>query len=139
MSIKPKIINLIIGTITLLIGGLIYLTFRQDILALQYIKNCEWLKSIRVEIHSNSLFINWIIYSLPDALWYYSLLSFMVIFYEKTILSRFLGSIAILLPFMWEFSQYFHFISGTYDNIDLIFYLITLIIFLCFKKSISNR
>lgn len=138
MSIKPKIINFIIGTITLLIGGLIYLIFRQDILALQYIKDCEWLKSIRVEIHSNSFFINWIIYSLPDALWYYSLLSFMFIFYEKTILSRFLILIAIILPYIWEFSQFFHLLLGTYDNIDIIFYLITLIIFLCFQKKLNH-
>lgn len=138
MSIKPKIINFTIGTITLLIGGLIYLIFRQDILALQYIKDCEWLKSIRVEIHSNSFFINWIIYSLPDALWYYSLLSFMIAFYDKTIINRILFIIAVLLPFIWESLQYFRVLSGTYDNIDITFYIITLIIFLCFQKKLNH-
>lgn len=127
--------NYIIGIITLLIGGLIYLFFRQNILALQYICNSEWLKSINIKITHHSIFIDWLIYNLPDALWYYSLLSFMIAFYNKTIFNRILFIIAILLPFIWESLQYFRVLSGTYDNIDITFYVIALIIFLCLQKK----
>lgn len=138
MSKNRTTTNYIIGTITLLIGGLIYLFFRQDILALQYIFNSEWLKSINIKINHHSIFIDCLIYNLPDALWYYSLLSFMIAFYDKSIINRVLFIIAVLLPFIWESLQYFRIISGTYDNIDITFYLITLIIFLCLQKKLNH-
>lgn len=135
MAKNKTTINFIIGSISLLIGGLIYIIFRQDILALQYIKDSAFLKCIKIEIHTKSTLINWIIYSLPDALWYFSLLIFNRLTYTKSTISNFLTWVAIILPFVLEGCQLLLIIPGTFCLIDLTSYFLILIIYLTMKQK----
>jgi hypothetical protein len=45
-------------------------------------------------------------------------------------LTKITGNFFILsLPFLTEFGQYFHIVPGTFDRLDLIFYLLTILLF----------
>ncbi|OUN70004.1 hypothetical protein B5G10_10960 [Barnesiella sp. An55] len=114
-------------TYTLLLlfaGTTIYILFRQNIIFM------EWLpfKIRAIEIESENLALQLFAYSLPDALWYASLLVFMSMFIKNNYLNYYILCIAIVLPFFLELGQYFNLLNGTFDIFDIIFYFITLII-----------
>ena len=78
----------------------------------------------------------WIENSLPDGLWLYSLnASFLLIWKPIEKLNLIIWtSIAFLLSISFEFLQYYEFIDGTFDIIDLFFYTISLISFIVINK-----
>ena len=67
----------------------------------------------------------WFIYNLPDLLWVFSFTSFLLIIWNKKISKK--NCYYIIFPLIFaiihEISQYFSIIDGTFDPIDLIFYL----------------
>tara|TARA_B100001540_G_scaffold234101_1_gene208289 strand:- start:658 stop:987 length:330 start_codon:yes stop_codon:yes gene_type:complete len=68
----------------------------------------------------------WIKYSLPDGLWVYSLTSLMIIIW-KDVRSKskyYWITSSIIIAIIIEIGQYFKFIPGTYDSIDIFLCLI---------------
>jgi len=73
---------------------------------------------------------DWILFNLPDGLWFYSFSSFIIglwsgyknekVYYAMII---FLG----FLPVFIEVSQYYHLIAGTFDFLDLLSYYLAFI------------
>lgn len=122
-----------LAVVCLLLGIGIYYFFRMPIIAFTK------LHITQVEIHTvnkDNPFIYFLIYCLPDALWYMSLLLVQTLFFErKGWLNRILIGTAISLPFLLETGQYLGFISGTFDGYDILTYCFTLIIFLCLRKA----
>lgn len=122
----------IISILLLMAGAAIYLTCRHDIIFISMI-NTEILNTIRIEIKSDNLFMYLLRYCLPDGLWYASLLTTQLVIDSKIYIYMFL--VVSSTPFVLELMQYFHFMPGTFDWLDIITYLLTLIIFiLCVKK-----
>lgn len=81
-------------------------------------------------------FVYFLVYCLPDALWYLSLLLMQTFFLEETgRLNRLLVGIAISLPFLLETGQYIGVVPGTFDWFDITTYFFTLILFLCLRKT----
>ena len=79
---------------------------------------------------------NWIVYNLPDGLWYYSLQTTLIFIWGETNL-RNLGVwtlIAISLAFLSEISQHLKLIPGTFDWKDLLSYAIASLV-CCFNFS----
>lgn len=117
----------------LLLGLSIYYFFRKPILAftLFRIAPCE-----HIAINTSNPFFYFVVYCLPDALWYMSLLLTQTFFQKETgWLNRLLLGIAISLPFLLETGQYYGFVSGTFDRLDIFTYCFTLILFLCLRKT----
>lgn len=117
----------------LLIGAGIYFFFRTPIIAftLFNIAPSEYMTS-----NTNNPFVYFMVFCLPDALWYMSLLLTQTLFFkEKGRLNRVLIGVAISLPFLLETGQYFGLVSGTFDWFDILTYCSTLILFLCLRKT----
>lgn len=124
---------LFVAILLLLIGTGIYFFFRTPIIAfnLFHIAQKEYISN-----NTNSPIIFFAVFCLPDALWYMSLLLVQSLFFEeKGWLNRLLVGTAISLPFLFEIGQYFGFFSGTFDWWDIITYCVTLILFLCLRKT----
>ena len=125
-----------VTTLLLLIGVGIYFFFRTPIIAFSklHIASGEYIVS-----NTNNPLVYFMVFCLPDALWYMSLLLVQTFFIEeKGWLNRLLVGIAVSLPFLLETGQYFGCVSGTFDWFDIITYCLTLIIFLlCSRKVFS--
>ena len=124
-------IQIIIGHVfTLLLGGLIYILFRQDTL-----KMFSWFDNINVSAAISELrlctvplsghFPNWFLYSLPDGLWLFSYLSVLLAVWDNVISKHNIHWL-LLVPMVAIFSeigQLFEIVPGTFDILDLTFYL----------------
>ena len=88
----------------------------------------------------NDFFSNFIIYSLPDGLWYLSLL------YANDLINqtfqssvdkglRIINLLVIVTPFVLEFGQCVGWISGTFDIWDIFIYVLVLITYLLWLKK----
>lgn len=133
MTTHRAIYILLAAIVLLLVGMGIYYFFRTPIIAFSqfHIAQDEYISS-----NTNNPLVFFAIFCLPDALWYMSLLLIQTIFLkEKGWLNRLLVAIAVSLPFLLEIGQYLGFISGTFDWYDILTYCLTLILFLCLKKT----
>ena len=127
-------IYIVLGAISLLlIGTGIYFFFRSPIIAFTIL---QFNSKESIICNTNNPIIYLGVFCLPDALWYMSLLLIQTFFFKETgWLNRLLVGIAISLPFLWEIGQYLCFVSGTFDWFDIITYFLTLILFLCLRKT----
>ena len=116
---------------TLLLGGLIYILFRQETLqmfgwfdSLNLLGIISELRELTIPV--KKYLPEWFIYSLPDGLWVFSYVSGLMLVWDNHInKSNFFW--IILIPFLAlssEFFQLFNLIPGTFDLIDMTFYLI---------------
>lgn len=136
-----KPINYIIGTISVLIGGLLYLTFRTESLIM-----FDWFDKIGLTSHISFLresygdisLYSWVKYNLPAALW---LFSYMFIIRGIWLHSQ---KKIFYIIFLWgvptmaiasELLQFFGAIPGTFDYKDIIAYFAGIIIFFLITKS----
>jgi len=126
----------------LFVGGMIYILFRNENLLMfrwfEFWGLNDLILNIRRLVNGIQLF-EWVLYSLPNGLWIYSLISFMIILWNKKInLDNILWFIIIIsLGIFWEICQGIEIISGTFDWIDLIFCFVLSVISL-FQIKIIN-
>jgi hypothetical protein len=116
----------------LLLGGFIYLAARPTTLAFVNYPSLIWTKSLP----------NWVVFNLPDGLWSYSLLSFTLILWQNddSLNAKFWILTAFSLGVLLEIGQYFHFISGTFDWLDVLVYLLlNLISFAQFNSKKNEK
>lgn len=133
--------RIILSVNFLLAGSIIYLLFRQQVVFLSWISN-DVLRTFNYAIPDleYNLAAYFMIYCLPDALWYAALLIIQFPFIKYGCTNTILTFLSILLPFGLEILQYFGVIKGTYDVFDILTYLITLIIIiLCDLKLILSK
>ena len=121
----------------LILGGLIYILFREEVIF------TSWLTAlIPFELPNYGAFINHntflgyiLLYSLADALWYGSLLLFDLRLRSDKWYSKMMTLLTMALPFALELMQLCGVMPGTFDWIDIITYLLTLLIFtLCSRN-----
>jgi len=113
----------------IILGGIIYLSFRKDsllmfhwfdIIGLSFV--VEFLRSI---FYQSKIYLpNWFLYSLPDGLWLYSSVFFFSYLWqnEKKNYFIFWCLICPLLAIGSELGQLFNIIQGSFSNLDLLFY-----------------
>lgn len=126
-----------ISTTLLITGALIYAFLRQDVLFLTFIPS-DLLAKIKIDIdYSNCTIVTYfIIFCLPDALWYAALLIFQSGLSEKDIAAKSVFIASVLLPFIYEMMQKTGQIPGTFDWMDIFTYTLTLLILLlCQRKQ----
>jgi hypothetical protein len=133
--------------IPMIIGGMIYIVFRDKNLIMY-----NWFNKIGIldfidylrQLFSNLIISpNWIKFNLPDGIWTYSLTSLMlIIWYKETEKNLFLYLFIPILCFMFELGQLIKMIPGTYDHTDLAFIIIATIlphIFINKNKGHNNE
>ena len=127
----------LISFLFLLAGGFLYIIFRPDVLfLLPFEKAIDAIPRLEIQ---HGIVADAIIYNLPDALWYAAIL-----FLQNNPWTKKWNWIAVLtvsLPFIHELCQMAGALPGTFDLADLIFYVITLTIFLIIwkKEKFSKR
>lgn len=119
---------------SLLAGAIIYITCRTHIIFV------EWLHMDAFpswQANTSNPFIYWLVFCLPDGLWYLALLLIQQrLLIKKSFISRICAITAVLSPFVIEWFQALHWMRGTFDWFDIITYLLILIIFLlCVKRN----
>lgn len=117
--------------ICLIMGCCIYCMCRSHILFMDWMGISGTIPILHTPISI------WCVYSLPDGLWYMSLLLLIDLLCQvysnlsnQKITPNIMMSFAVILPFIIEIAQKRHIIYGIYDIVDIYTYLITLIIFL---------
>lgn len=126
----------------IIIGGLIYLVFRtRDLLMFCWLDklNMLWLIEELSDLVTNILSLpEPIIYSLPNSLWIYSILSFIFLVWvsEKNFFKRLYLTVAIIL-LLPELSQYVFRGLGTFCTKDLLLAILVIVVhfFTHFKKE----
>lgn len=129
------IIRPVIAGLMILLGALIYIIYRTDIIFIGWIPKSifDFLKILTVnEVSSPGYFV---IYCLPDGLWYGALLIYQSTFLGKSRISKTIFQISVILPFVWEILQIFDNVPGTFDPLDLLIYALVLLIFLLISKK----
>jgi len=83
------------------------------------IQNISFFKSIHLP--------DWVLFSLPDALWLYALTTLLIFIWDKKVDKNSLPWLLLcpLLAFASEIGQGLKIVPGTYDNIDMFAYLIS--------------
>lgn len=124
-----------LGIFPLIIGGLIYITYRVDTLIMfrwfEKIGLLNLIDTIRSNQQLQSLIIpSWVKYSLPDALWLFSLNYTLFTLWNFKInkQSAFWMISASTIGVFWEIGQLFGIVNGTFDIIDLFFLVIASLI-----------
>lgn len=129
----------ILPILLLFIGVLIYALFRPDVIFLKPLWNI--LSKNPHPIINNiddTIFGKLLIYSFPDALWYAALLIIQKKVLRNSLLSKIIYGFSIALPFILEILQGLHLINGTFDWIDILCYLATLILVLLIPSIYHN-
>ena len=123
--------NVIIAGILIVAGSIVYLFFRPNIILFNKLGMTNFLSGIQIEVNaSQNFFVYFLMYCLSDVLWYAALLILASTFYVKEVLvSKILFATMVLMPFVLELLQLARLLPGTFDWYDIVFYCITLIIF----------
>lgn len=130
---------------TLLCGSLIYILFRtsnlQMFLWFDKLRLLHLINNFRTYTinHSHTL-PSIVLYSLPDGLWIFSYVNLVLFLWKNEIKKENLFWIFIIpiISIVSELGQLLKIISGTFDPMDLVMYLIgTTLPFIIYKKSIT--
>lgn len=129
------IIRLAIACLMITLGALIYIITRHEIIFFQWIPSSLITALKSYSFDDSSLAGYFIVYCLPDGLWYGALLLMQSLLLEKSIMSKIVFSISLILPFVWEILQICDNVPGTFDPFDLLVYLVVALLFLYYNKS----
>ncbi len=120
---------------TLLFGGIIYIIFRKDTLLMfnwfdslsiqpliEYIRSIQLIQNIKLP--------SWFIFSLPGGLWIFSYITIMLFIWKNKVTQEnlFWFLIIPIIALFSEIGQLLQVLPGTFDFIDLVFYLFGFII-----------
>ncbi len=132
--------------IPLIIGGIIYISFRSKNLVM-----FQWFDNIGISFFTNYiryLFLpvkpylsEWFYYSLPDGIWIFSFTTTLIIFWDFSFEKvKIWLVVPIFSGIIFEILQFFFEILGTFDIIDLLFSMIGFILsFILFKNKPKNE
>ena len=125
--------NTFVAILLLLIGAGIYATCRQSVIFLEPLRETKLLDFLKIDIsyYDGNILTYFLLFCLPDILWYIALLLLSKHFYNCSfIVSKILFYFTISLPFLFEFLQYLRILHGTFDIVDIFFYSLTLLFFI---------
>ena len=126
---SKKIFNTVVAVLSLVMGGLIYLVFRENTFVARRFEVFVDLEKIRNIFLSfdNSVLRHYI----PDFLWAFSLCCGLNVLLDNVFLN---ASIAFTCGAVWEMLQYLGTINGTGDIIDIIMYLTACVMVVTINK-----
>lgn len=141
-----KLKKIFSAVLPVFIGGMLYICFRSEKLVMFEWFNLLGIKSIITSIRTSELLRiisvpSWVKFSLPDALWLFSMISSIMIVwdYKLDYQSKLWLCFVISIGIFSEIGQLFSFVPGTFDIIDLILLSFASILpFLIHKKEIKQ-
>lgn len=135
----------IYSIISLVFGTLIYVLLRTSSL-----KIFSWSKSLGIQLLDSNVrkvmmlispkLPQWLLFSFPDSLWVFSYVCLMLGIWKGVIspLNLFWVGIVPFIAICSELGQFIGFIQGTFDFLDIVFYMMgTILPLLLFKQSIT--
>ena len=132
--------------IPLIIGGIIYISFRSKNLVM-----FQWFDNIGISFFTNYIrylfspvkpyLSEWFYYSLPDGIWIFSFTTTLIIFWDFSFEKVKIWLVApIFSGIFFEILQFFFEFLGTFDIIDLLFSMIGFILsFILLKNKPKNE
>ncbi len=119
---RHLIIRLVATSLMIILGAIIYIVSRRNIIFFDWLPTSiiEAVRDVGIYPYGMDYFV---VFCLPDGLWYGALLLFQHTFLAKSAISKFLYWISIILPFVWEILQIHKYVPGTFDFMDLLTYL----------------
>ena len=119
-----------LSILSILFGGVIYIAFRSSSIILfkwiDYIALIDPVENLRiVTLPYKEYLPDWFLYSLPDGLWMFSYSCVVLVIWKREITKYSLLwwlSLPMIAVFC-EVLQYYHYINGTFDIIDIIFFI----------------
>jgi len=135
---RYTIIRLVAANLMIIIGTIIYITSRHDIIFFRWIpiSIIDTFREYSIESHTFLGYL--IVYCIPDGLWYGALLLIQRTLMVKSFISRSMFWISAALPFIWEVLQILDPIPGTFDPMDLCIYSIILLFFMTIKYKLHD-
>lgn len=116
-------------------GVLIYFLFRSNNLILFKWLNIVFPMSDIDLIREHTLILtpylpDWFLFSLPDGLWIFSFVCFIFTMWGNKLNfnTLFWVALVVLISISHEIGQFFNYFPGTFDILDIIFYLLGVII-----------
>ncbi len=139
---RSKKIRIFLAIITLTFGGLIYICSRSEkLLMFHWFK---WIKLYQIVYSLRSAGFtfpdaDWFRFSLPDGLWLFSYIFLMLEIWNHSITKyNFAWIICIpLIALLSEIFQLFGILSGTFDILDIIFYLVAIALSFFISKFLT--
>lgn len=119
-----------LSIVSIVFGGIIYTGFRSSSIILfnwiEYIGLINLVENLRIFTleYKDSLPL-WFLYSLPDGLWMFSYSCIVLVIWKMEVTKHSLLCILSLLMFsiIFEILQYYQYVNGTFDIIDIIFFI----------------
>jgi hypothetical protein len=138
---KGKIVTLLIATVSLFFGGMVYVLFRPA-----YLLMFDWFDAMGImglicQMRQNSFLLlpHWIENSLPDGLWIFSYsLGIGCIWNFNTNQSVYYLLLLPLIAIVDEFLQIFNAVPGTFDPQDLFAYSLGSIFGISYVKLLNK-
>ena len=135
-----------LSILSILFGGVIYIAFRSSSIILfkwmDYLLLIEPIENLRiVTLPYKEYLPDWFLYSLPDGLWMFSYSCIVLVIWKRKITKHsllWLVSLPVISIFC-EILQYYHYINGTFDVIDIILFIFGALLPILINKKIKNE
>jgi hypothetical protein len=119
-----------LSILSILFGGVIYIAFRSSSIILfkwiDYIVLIDPVENLRiVTLPYKEYLPDWFLYSLPDGLWMFSYSCIVLVIWKRKITKYSLLWLLSLpmISILFEVLQYYDYFNGTFDIIDIIFFI----------------
>lgn len=125
----------------LVIGSCIYILFRQNVLIIEILFGVK--EGILCHLDLNHPLLYFIVYCLPDGLWYFALLhtnKLIVLLFDiqNKSWTRTINLMVLSAPFVLEIGQLTGHFIGTFDIWDILTYSIILFIYFLWENSVME-
>ena len=136
------VFSIILSMSFFFVGGMIYLLFRTEKLIMfewsEYIGLGDYIRYLRENVAGYFLY-PWVKYSLPDGLWVLSYMIFIGAIWKFEIRkSCFYMLLLTTISVMSELLQLFDLLNGTFDIVDLAFYISASILGILYIKLLNS-
>jgi len=134
-----------LSILSILFGGVIYIAFRSSSIILfkwiDYIVLIDPVENLRiVTLPYKEYLPDWFLYSLPDGLWMFSYSCIVLVIWKRKITKYSLLWLLSLpmISILFEVLQYYDYFNGTFDIIDIIFYIFGAVLPILINKKMKK-
>ena len=139
-DILTRILEAIIGVAVLVVGGLIYVRYRSESLIMfdcfRGLGLTEDIENFRNNVEMPNVY-GWVKYNMPAGLWLFAYMFIIDSIWgkDKNNVYRCFLYILPFLAIISEVMQYVGILPGTFDYMDLLSYILSIILFTIIKKE----
>ena len=134
-----------LSILSILFGGVIYIAFRSSSIILfnwiDYIVLIDPVENLRiVTLPYKEYLPEWFLYSLPDGLWMFSYSCIVLVIWKRKITKYSLLWLLSLpmISILLEVLQYYDYFNGTFDIIDIVFFIFGSLLPILINKKIKK-